>query len=214
MFDITMRCIYNQLRPPMSEWSGLISLALNYQSTVISLHLQKKGGAYKSMRNSLRIVGIGLALTAMMSFAGLAMAEETMSHEGMSHEGMAKAETKTIQGEVIDTQCYAEHGMKGEQHAECAEKCIKGGSPVGLLDKDGNLYIVLGAGHKAASEVVKGHIGHIVKATGEVHESGGAKFIVVSSLTHVSGGKPESKTETKSETKTEKTTTKKSTSAY
>jgi hypothetical protein len=140
------------------------------------------------MKNCLQKISLAIMAVAIFGYAGLGLAADTMSHENhdMKKSESKTSDSKTIEGEIIDTQCYAENGARGEEHASCAEKCIKGGSPVGLLDSDGHLYIVLGEGHKAASEVVKGHVGHIVKATGKVQDAGGTKFIIVSNLTHVS----------------------------
>ena len=46
-----------------------------------------------------------------------------------------------VTGEVLDMKCYAA-GKHGEAHAACAAKCLKGGSDIGLLTKDGVVYVV------------------------------------------------------------------------
>src|SRR5215467_2555200 len=51
--------------------------------------------------------------------------------------------TKTLQGEVLDMACYMDHGASGAKHAQCAADCIKGGSPMGLLTKDGQVYLLV-----------------------------------------------------------------------
>jgi hypothetical protein len=54
----------------------------------------------------------------------------------------------SITGEVLDMACYTDHGAHGDKHAECAQKCIASGLPVGIKsDADGKVYLVIGA-HK------------------------------------------------------------------
>ena len=53
--------------------------------------------------------------------------------------GQEKKST-TITGEVLDMACYAASGASGEGHKTCAAKCIKGGSPMGLLTSDGKVW--------------------------------------------------------------------------
>jgi len=48
----------------------------------------------------------------------------------------------TISGEVIDIFCYLDRGFTGEVHRWCALSCIKGGMPMGLLDLDGNIWLI------------------------------------------------------------------------
>ena len=65
-------------------------------------------------------------------------------------EGMPKGEI-TVTGEVIDMACYIDHGARGEKHAECAKTCIESGLPVGIRDKDGKVYLVIGE-HKTLNK--------------------------------------------------------------
>ncbi len=53
---------------------------------------------------------------------------------GLATIGMAKELT----GFVEDTKCSTNPAMKGD--AECAQKCIKGGSPAVLVTPDGKIY--------------------------------------------------------------------------
>ena len=43
------------------------------------------------------------------------------------------ADEKTVEGELVDTHCYAKGGAKGEGHASCGAKCAKSGIPVAVL---------------------------------------------------------------------------------
>jgi hypothetical protein len=58
----------------------------------------------------------------------------TLLAMGLAASGMA-AEFK---GFVEDTKCSTNPAMKDD--AECAQKCIKGGSPAVLVGEDGKIY--------------------------------------------------------------------------
>ena len=40
---------------------------------------------------------------------------------------------KTVEGELVDTHCYADSGATGEEHAKCGKGCAKSGIPVAVL---------------------------------------------------------------------------------
>jgi hypothetical protein len=73
---------------------------------------------------------------------------------GLAASGMA-AEFK---GFVEDTACAGKPDMKGD--SECAQKCIKGGSPAVLVTADGKIYKVdkqdVLAKHAGMNVTVKG----------------------------------------------------------
>ena len=89
-------------------------------------------------------------------------------------------ETVTVKGEVLDMSCYIAHGAKGEDHAGCAKKCVKGGQPMGLLAADGTVYLLY-AGHDDASpyEKTKDFAGQQVEVTGKAATKAGIKGIEV-----------------------------------
>jgi len=70
----------------------------------------------------------GGGVIAAASFVGVSFA-----HEGEHKE--AEAETTTVIGELIDTACFtaSDGDAKGEDHAECATKCLGSGIPAGIL---------------------------------------------------------------------------------
>src|SRR4051812_4936406 len=52
---------------------------------------------------------------------------------GLSLRAMA-ADSKTVEGELVDTHCYSAGGAKGEDHGKtCGAKCAKSGIPVAVL---------------------------------------------------------------------------------
>lgn len=80
----------------------------------------------------------------------------------------------TIAGEIVDVSCYLQLGKHGEKHVSCGKKCLSAGQPIGLLDKDGTVYMLMEEEHdprrdgqttgfrKAASD----HMGHIMEVSG------------------------------------------------
>jgi len=105
-------------------------------------------------------VGGGLALSSLLFAAD---------------EKAPAARTQTLKGEIVDLMCYLDHGAKGEKHKGCAEKCIKGGGPVGLLSGD-QLYLVVGD-HQPMNEDLAPKAGKTVTLTGKVVERNGVKMI-------------------------------------
>lgn len=53
----------------------------------------------------------------------------------------------TLVGEIIDYSCYLQIGKHGEKHRDCAQKCFKNGQPIGLLTKDGSIYLLMEEEH-------------------------------------------------------------------
>jgi len=106
---------------------------------------------------------------------GVVSAEEK---KAAGHE----AKPATISGELVDMGCYVGHGAAGEKHADCASKCIAGGMPMGLLTKEGNLYL-LTMSHENADPYnkLKAMAGKQVKVTGPASERAGIKTLEVAS---------------------------------
>lgn len=67
----------------------------------------------------------------------------------------------SVSGEIVDLKCYISAGEKGQIHSACAAQCINSGTPAGILDNDGTIYIIVGnksefARHAAQTVTVKG----------------------------------------------------------
>src|SRR5207342_3664544 len=77
-------------------------------------------------------------------FAALALLAFTVpaSATDEHHTTGEKTVTKTITGEVVDMGCYLGHGARGEKHISCATKCLAQGMPMGLLTRNGTLYLI------------------------------------------------------------------------
>ena len=53
----------------------------------------------------------------------------------------------TVAGEIIDLSCYLQLGKHGEKHKPCGVKCLQSGQPIGLLTKDGDIYMLMAEEH-------------------------------------------------------------------
>lgn len=53
----------------------------------------------------------------------------------------------TVVGEIIDLSCYTSLGKHGTKHRDCGQKCVKNGQPIGLLAKDGTIYLLMEEEH-------------------------------------------------------------------
>ena len=45
-----------------------------------------------------------------------------------------------VVGEVVDQACFLRNEARGDDHQECAARCLKNGNAAGILTDDGELY--------------------------------------------------------------------------
>jgi len=55
--------------------------------------------------------------------------------------------TETVVGEIVDMSCYLQLGKHGEKHVACGKKCITAGEPIGLVAKNGDVYMLMAEEH-------------------------------------------------------------------
>ncbi|MDE3165403.1 MAG: hypothetical protein KGN36_06325, partial [Acidobacteriota bacterium] len=96
----------------------------------------------------------------------------------------------TVVGEVVDFSCYIQLGKHGEKHRSCGQKCVANGQPIGLLTKDGTLYMLMPEEHDPrrdggvdARASASEHMGHIVEVSGTEASVHGYNAIYVPGLT-------------------------------
>lgn len=75
----------------------------------------------------------------------------------------AETETKTVQGELIDMGCYIRQGASGADHVQCAKRCAQRGNPVGVVDSEGQTYVII-----APAPGYADYMGKTVRITGSV----------------------------------------------
>jgi len=98
--------------------------------------------------------------------------------------GSAQSSSHGIRGELIDTYCYAKIGVRGEQHAACAVKCVRAGIPAGLLEaKTRRVYVLLPAADASAlpAELIAA-MGQQAEISGDALTKGGTSFLTVRSF--------------------------------
>ncbi|MFN8178351.1 MAG: hypothetical protein U0167_10490 [bacterium] len=148
--------------------------------------------------------GVGIALAGVVLFAGMAAHAQThtQAHHAGTHAQMhaqaasaAKepeaAKSMTVTGEIVDLGCYLGHGAKGASHKDCATKCIAGGMPMGVLTKEGKLYLLV-MSHDNAEPFTKAKdmAAEEVKVTGPVSKRSGMEAIEVDAIELATMAKP------------------------
>ena len=98
--------------------------------------------------------------------------------------GPAAAARVTVTGEVIDSWCYLTEIMYplGSAHHQCAIWCAAGGIPVGILDDDGRVYIVLKIeddSNSVANPTVLEIQSHRVTVEGDAFERDGITYLTI-----------------------------------
>jgi hypothetical protein len=107
----------------------------------------------------------------------------TICFTALTISSSAQNKTATITGEVLDMGCYMKSGAHGADHKSCADMCVKGGSPMGVLTSDGKVYLLVADDSKKdAYEEAKKHAGEQVTVTGELSEKDGIKGLVVADV--------------------------------
>lgn len=96
---------------------------------------------------------------------------------------MKNGEKITVKGEVLDMACYMAHESKGAKHASCAKTCVKGGAPMGVLDNEGNVILIV-EDHQNTEpyEKMKDLAAQNVSATGTYYNRGGVPGIILDSV--------------------------------
>src|SRR5262249_15819340 len=109
---------------------------------------------------------VAVAITAGLAASPLPFAQEPAKNDTGGTE---------ITGEIVDMMCYADHNGVGGKDAECGEKCIKNGGPVGIVS-DGKAYLVVGA-HKPMNDELAPLAGKTVTLKGKLANNGGVSML-------------------------------------
>jgi hypothetical protein len=121
------------------------------------------------MKNSVPVLKILSLLAAGAAFTILPLAAHAAD--------IAKSgEETTVTGEVLDMACYLDHGAHGEKHADCAQKCISSGLPVGLKTTDGTVYLLIGE-HKPANQELAQYAAKTITVKGKLVSRDGLNLL-------------------------------------
>jgi hypothetical protein len=93
----------------------------------------------------------------------------------------------TVVGEIIDLSCYTSLGKHGTKHRDCGQKCVRNGQPIGLLTKEGKVYLLMEEEHdqrrdgltKSFREAAIEHMAYVMEVTGTLSEVQGMKTLHV-----------------------------------
>jgi hypothetical protein len=115
-------------------------------------------------------------MPVLVSLSAAVLVSWLVAQQQHQHGGKAM----TVTGEVVDLSCYLTHGAKGESHAKCATACINKGLPMGILTKDGKLFVVLEDHANAdAYQQLKKFAAKTVTVTGVIVSRNGISGIAV-----------------------------------
>lgn len=106
-----------------------------------------------------------------------------LSPSNATAQSMKNGDKVTVKGEVLDMACYMSSEKHGPKHASCAASCVKGGAPIGILDSEGNVYLVV-EDHENADPYakIKNYAAKTVSATGTFYNRGGTNGLVLESV--------------------------------
>ena len=127
------------------------------------------------------LMGLGLAVVTTGGVAAARRAQHT-SMEG----ARANRSQVTIEGLVRDVACPIQNldGKATDMSLKCVTDCLKGGSPIAILTKDGDLYLPISDKMPDYSQTEKlmPFVGKYVRATGIAFERNGMRAIVISEI--------------------------------
>lgn len=118
----------------------------------------------------LPVLALGIAILGSLPAAAPALTAEPAAKPAADKTATGKmamdkadAAATTVEGELIDEACYAKMKAHGPDHVDCATKCAKNGSPVGVLDAKGNVFTLMAPAPSFAD-----HMGATVRVTGKI----------------------------------------------
>ena len=92
----------------------------------------------------------------------------------------------TLVGEIIDYSCYLQLGKHGTLHRDCGQKCLKAGMPIGLLTKDGKIYLLMEEEHDPRRDGLTtfrqaaiDHMAYVMEVSGTLSEVAGQRALFV-----------------------------------
>lgn len=89
-------------------------------------------------------------------------------------------------GEIVDYSCYLQLGKHGGKHRDCGQKCLRNGQPIGLLTKEGKLYLLMEEEHDPRRDGLTNlrqaaidHMAYVMEVTGTLSEVDGQRAVYV-----------------------------------
>ena len=92
----------------------------------------------------------------------------------------------TMTGEIVDYSCYLQVGKHGGKHRDCGQKCLRNGQPIGLLAKEGKLYLLMEEEHDPRRDAQTNfrqaaieHMAYVMEVSGTLSEVDGQRALYV-----------------------------------
>ena len=130
-------------------------------------------------------VVVVFAVMAILAVGAAGVRAQKTSMEG----ARANRSKVTIEGLVRDVACPIQNldGTATNMSLKCVTDCLKGGSPIAILTKDGDLYLPISDKMPDYSqrEKLMPFVGKYVRATGIAFERKGMRAIVISEIAEV-----------------------------
>lgn len=122
-------------------------------------------------------------MSKLFALAAAGLLAISVATAALASENAMSGKQMSVTGQVIDLACFTAAGLHGASHKACALACAKAGGSLGILTKDGEVYVSIEP--KPATNPNKfllSHLEETVTATGTVFESHGLKSIAIASV--------------------------------
>ncbi|HEY3787479.1 MAG TPA: hypothetical protein VGL71_01435 [Urbifossiella sp.] len=93
----------------------------------------------------------------------------------------------SLVGEIVDYSCYLQLGKHGGKHRDCGQKCLRNGQPIGLLTKEGKLYLLMEEEHDPRRDGLTqfrqaaiANMAYVIEVNGTLTEHDGTRALYVS----------------------------------
>src|SRR6266550_7318928 len=133
----------------MAKFTTTLLSLLALLALALTMFAQTKAGKSKILQPQMTPAADGGTYKQPMGKLGEKSTEPwSATTIGASVDGKPNpASMKTVVGEIVDFSCYLQVGKHGDKHRPCGQKCFTNGQPIGLLTKDGNLYMLMEEEH-------------------------------------------------------------------
>jgi hypothetical protein len=111
-------------------------------AAIVLVMAGSRSGASDDAKPAAAPVVVGKAAKAQWT----ATTQEAAATEA-NKKTLAAGKPATVTGEVVDLSCFLQLGKRGEAHVACGTKCLESGEPIGLVDKNGEVYVLFAEEH-------------------------------------------------------------------
>jgi hypothetical protein len=101
--------------------------------------------------------------------------------------------TVTLEGEIVDPQCWFTHGARGVEHRSCAAYCARGGQDLAFMNRgDQKVYPLIAARHGLdPNDTLIAYAGYPVMVQGAFFGAGQQRVLRVDGIRRVDGLPPD-----------------------